>query len=398
MTVPLTDVLAVLTPGPVETRLVRACFGADEAGEEAWRGDEVLASPAGQCLAALLCHALRERGGFPRGRVGAHLRAAAVAEDARSREYSRISRDLLRALREAGIVPLVVGGAALAETVYPHPATCHSDAITLVVRPADLIEAGRRLTREGFAGAASTGSDESRWRHPSGLPLQVRTHLLASSVFPVPADEVWERSIVAEVTGVQVRRLGTADALLQVCVDGLLEGTARSVRWVADAWHLVGRSADLHWDALVAVADRSGAQLPLLVALTYLADALHAPVPAETLAALGRGARRTGGAGRDTCLYATRCAARIPVARLLAACRSWRSLVLLLKWVVCPAAPALRYQEPAARDLPLPAAHMARLLRVALSRGRVGSRRGVRAGGLVGRGATRRAISTRRRP
>ena len=48
MTVPLADVLAVPIPGPDETRLARACSGSDEAGEEAWRGREVPASPAGR--------------------------------------------------------------------------------------------------------------------------------------------------------------------------------------------------------------------------------------------------------------------------------------------------------------------------------------------------------------
>lgn len=48
MTVPLADVLAVPTPGPDETRLARTCAGWDEAGEEAWRGGEVPASPAGR--------------------------------------------------------------------------------------------------------------------------------------------------------------------------------------------------------------------------------------------------------------------------------------------------------------------------------------------------------------
>lgn len=376
MTVPLTDALSVLAPNPYETRLLQACLGQDEVQRHAWLTDPGRDTPVNatrKILAPLLYCSLRERGLLPRDGLGSYLRAAALNEEVRWSEYTRISRAALQTLAGTGITPIVVGGAALAETVYPDPAARHSDSILLLVP--DLRDAARQLEAQGFAPEPGPRSRETLLRHRSGLRLALRSELLASPIFQVPTTEVWVRSVVADVTGAPARRLSAADALLQVCVDGLVARNPRTAQWASDAWHVIVRSPDLSWDVIVDTARLAGAELPLVVALTYLADALAARVPQAPLETLGMAAARTNGAARDVCLYATRCPPLVPVPRLLAACRTWRSRALLIKWLLCPAPGALRLHEPTARYLPLPAAYAARLLRIALSRTRVATRR-----------------------
>jgi hypothetical protein len=374
--VALADVLSLLAPNDEETSLLRACVNGDATALHDWARVPTL-EPAvrhsRQVLAASLYRAVRRNEALSTSAFGSHLRAAVVVEEARWREYAHISSATLTSLLRAGITPAVIRGAALAETVYPDAASRHCDSIVLLVRPWDLDEAVTQLGSIGFVPHARAAPEEMPLKHRGGLRLALRTELLVSSMFRVPAEDIWDRSVAARVTGVPVRRLSSADALLEICMDGLVSRRLRGADWALDAWHVAVRGSDLRWDVLADSACRAGAALPVLVGLTYLAQALNAPVPSATLAALRAAARRASADVREACLYATQRHPGLSPIRLAAACRSWHSRALVLKWLLCPTAVARAY-EPPLRGLPLSLAYARRLARIVSSRIRRGSR------------------------
>jgi hypothetical protein len=276
------DAQPPLTPTDEETALMRACVH----GVMPTAAPTTTAAGLWPRLAAVLYHALRDAGALPRGPLASHLRAAAVGEALRWRAYVRISRDVLTALADEGVEPVVVRGAAVAEGVYPHPESRHCDSVTLLVRRRDMPAAIARLQREGFALDSATTSEECRLRHPSRMPLTLRTELLTEPDVQLAAADVWQRSVAADVTGVRVRRLSATDALLDICVSALETRPRSAADWAVDAWFIVVRATDVSWPAVHDVARHAGAAVPMRMALTYLADSLGAPVPQWILESL----------------------------------------------------------------------------------------------------------------
>jgi hypothetical protein len=368
--VALADALSLLVPNKEETSLLRACVEADATALDAWASIgrvEPAVRHSRQALSAFLYYSLRGNDAVLRGAFGSRLRAAVVIEEVRWREYAHLSNAVLTSLVRAGITPAVIRGAALAETVYPHPASRHCDSIVLLVGRRELAEAVAQLRPIGFAPRSNATPDEVPLQHRGGMRLAVRTAVLVGPGFRVPIEEVWNRSIAADVTGVRVRRLSSADALLEVCVEGLVARRIRRADWALDAWHIAVRASDLSWDVLSDTAREAGAALPVLVALRYLTKALDAPVPSATLEALRVAARRASADVRETCLSATQRDRAVSPIRLVAACRSWRSRGLVVKWLLCPAAVA-QALEPRLRGLPLWVAYARRLARILRSR------------------------------
>lgn len=76
------------------------------------------------------------------------------------------------------------------------------------------------------------------------------------------------------------------DSLLHVCAHASCSANRYSLRWVSDAWHLLEKHPDLDWPLVLDCAFHDGLTRPLSVMLTYLQEALSAPVPTQVLEAL----------------------------------------------------------------------------------------------------------------
>ena len=118
------------------------------------------------------------------------LRTAYVAEDARSRIYRRIARDVLSVLTSAGIPVIVLKGTALSGTVYPDPVLRHCHDIDLLVTRGDLLQAASACASLKFSPATSgigSGTEHARLDHTSGLPVEL-------PYYGATFDDVWDRS------------------------------------------------------------------------------------------------------------------------------------------------------------------------------------------------------------
>jgi len=120
----------------------------------------------------------------------------------------------------------------------------------------------------------------------AGRKLDLHWHLLLESRQEDADDDFWEGTLPVRLDGVHTKALNPTDQLLHVCVSGASWNRTPPLRWAADAVTILGTSGDIDWTRLVAQAGKRHLILPLGDTLTYLRDALGAPVPGEVLRSL----------------------------------------------------------------------------------------------------------------
>ncbi len=132
--------------------------------------------------------------------------------------------------------------------------------------------------------------------HPSGAQVDLHWHVLWESCANDADAVFWARARTIDWFGRVVRVLDPAHQLLHVCVHGARWERPSTLRWVADAVHLLETFPALDWTEVEAAARRHGVVLALREALRTLVDLLAAPVPPDVLARLAR--HRIGSAER----------------------------------------------------------------------------------------------------
>lgn len=289
---------ADLLPTSEQTALLRACLSTGEECRRSWvRWQErdrdlrevAREAPALRGLWPLLFSALRQSGVPVDSRVRTYLRMAYVRELLRCQIYRRVCRSVLEAFRTVELPVIAVKGAALAETVYAHPALRHSRDIDLLVGAGDLSKAVDVLPRLGFTRlsvAPAAGWARASVEHTSGLPLVLHRVPFPTGVPDRVIEDIWARSQVREIAGTTGRILSPADALLHVCAHAVTSPRRASLRWACDSRLLIDRHPDLAWEVFLDCARWTALTGPLYAALEYLVGELHAAVPASVLTSL----------------------------------------------------------------------------------------------------------------
>jgi hypothetical protein len=131
--------------------------------------------------------------------------------------------------------------------------------------------------------------------HRSGVSLELHRRLLLP-YYTVPLDAFRARSETMPVAGVEVRVLSASDSLLHACAHGM--GTVAILRWVPDAWFILKKQPFFDWPRFTGTVVSSRLALPLSVALWYLAEQMHLPVPPHARDEIDAHAARTGRSGR----------------------------------------------------------------------------------------------------
>ena len=199
--------------------------------------------------------------------------------------------DAVAALEEAGISPLVLKGAALAELAYGDAGARPMFDVDLLVPPARAREAMAVLGEAGWASSYPDPAGRIRVHHsvdlsrpPGGeLDLHWQSLWLAADDRPL-----WDAAVPLRLGDTEARAVGAADNLLIVCAHGLPWAEVPAIRWIADATTLI-RTAEVDWDRFEAEARRRRLAIWAAVALRFLREELGiAEVPAvvvEELAA-----------------------------------------------------------------------------------------------------------------
>lgn len=202
-------------------------------------------------------------------------------------------------LQAAGIDTLLLKGMPLAFNYYPSQGTRPMGDFDLLVPKAQLHAVLPLLTQAGWhpgdrpVEALTETYQQIRhaqgFTNPKGEQLDLHWHVLVSALDSEIDRTFWEDSVPLEMEQVRSRALNPTDLLLHVCVHGMTWAPVPPIRWVVDAVMILRKSeAEVDWQRLISLAERSHTTLPLLTALKYLQGYTRGAVPEEVLETLAR--------------------------------------------------------------------------------------------------------------
>jgi hypothetical protein len=216
--------------------------------------------------------------------------AAALHSDALFDELARV----LAALAESDVVPIVLKGPALANTIYPTRDLRPFGDLDLLTRPGEVARADTALRSLGYVPYANEPTevdDFHRVYARAGCDgvVELHTDLLQLGLPTVCGAALWERAERWELPGLArpALMLGLEHQLLHLCVHLHLHGYRRLI-WFIDLERLLRlRGGEVNWADLWAMAHAEGVTLSVRHALLLARELLDAPLPPKAL----RGAR-----------------------------------------------------------------------------------------------------------
>jgi hypothetical protein len=345
----LLQILSAMMPMHEQTLLLRASLMSGDACRNAWNEWKDLAVNPKDAMAAdrwsvkrllpALYIALRDNEAEVDPELGPYLKLAYVREQMRSRTYYRIANEILSALTSAEVPFVMLRGGALAATVYPDPAVRHCHDIALLVRDNDVGRARDAILKTGrttIPWNPEDGGPAAILRDETTLPIELHTRLLNPPYYRLDWDAVWARCNTVKIGCTETKVLCLEDALIHVCAHASYSEARWSMRWVADAWHII-RQGGVNWDAVLQRSVEARVELPLYAALQYLANALGASIPADVIRALEKAAANVRPVARDIALRGVRAGDNASLGVLFKRMpRSWSLRATAIYWLLFP--------------------------------------------------------------
>ena len=115
--------------------------------------------------------------------------------------------------------------------------------------------------------------------HPSGLCIDLHWSFIQENC-PVLDKSVWDNARNSENRHLKVP--SPTDLLLQACIHGTKYSPIPLIRWIPDAIALL-KTSEIDFERLGDLARKAHICLPISLALRYLAEQFHAPIPQNTL-------------------------------------------------------------------------------------------------------------------
>jgi putative nucleotidyltransferase-like protein len=214
---------------------------------------------------------------------------AARREAAAHAASSRQAEEALRALREAGISPVVLKGAPLAERLWPRDWMRPPGDLDLLVEGRALGAALAGLVRAGYRPSSGDASGrfrptlagvELRPRAP-GSRIDLHTRLFRSVGSGIPTDEVLRRARPARFGDLPIRILDPADEILHLAVHAAVHGCVHP-KWILDLRFAALLYPGSAWREALARAVRARASRPFWAGVRLLRRP-PAETPRETI-------------------------------------------------------------------------------------------------------------------
>ncbi len=365
-------------PSRAEALLLAACLREPDAASRAWKDFVAVVGDAkryfesnGTGLKGLLpfVESRLAVNGIDAGKAfHTYARVASVREELRGRIYLEILAGTLAALDAAGVSSILLKGGAVSIGAYPQPSWRHNHAIDLWVDAAAMPAAeaallGLRCTGEPMlAGAAQ----HRIFRHGTGLAIGLHSKPFYLPHFDLPFEELGGRARAVQVGGAHMRVLSPEDGLVHVCGHALYSRSRANLRWICDAYYLIGHGREFDWEVAVRTATRARLALPLFVAWGWIAQSLAADVSAQALNELAARSKRLDRVAVEGIYASMLHSARSPRVALRWTHGHLQTICGFLKFGAMPSLVYVMWQDNAMRGWMLPYYYVKRALKVAI--------------------------------
>jgi len=196
--------------------------------------------------------------------------------------YNIISLDnlarLIKILNEKNIPVIVLKGAVLCETVYPHIGTRSFCDLDIMVQPKDLQRVKRELECLDYS-FSPTAAQHHLVACPSSnhsIPLEVHWDLVNETspfqkyAFELSLESFWDEAIPLKIRGTDALNLSPEHQLIYLAVHMLKEGYANR-KWLVDLYFLLKSfKGKINWDKLTEDCCKFRVRRPVYYALTLV--------------------------------------------------------------------------------------------------------------------------------
>jgi len=218
-----------------------------------------------------------------------------------ARDHLDQAASIAHAFSSIGIEPVFLKGAALIAHYYPEPGLRGAGDVDLLVPRAQVSAAVGALLELGWSAEDGLSAAEierlMRARHAwqfykatdegGDLMCDLHWHPVVRCYSPRVAEMFLEGSEPVAAGERHLRIPCATDLLFHILVHGLQWTWTSPIRWIPDAWFVIGSGA-VDWPRLRRLAVEASMTFRVHRALDYLNTRFEAPVPAEALESLAK--------------------------------------------------------------------------------------------------------------
>lgn len=243
-------------------------------------------------LAAYVLHTLQRWQQVLPSEQALELRKQGVSLGAKVFKLQRLLEACLDVLATAGIVPVLLKGFGVGKRYYPEPYLRPMGDVDILVPRAQLNASVAALQTLGLVSPDAHLEAWARENHHHVLlhgergTVEVHFHGLTGFGTTLDGEELYARSVEAELSGRRVRYLKLEDEVIYLGTHAA-QHLLQRLSWVFDLKLILAAHPELDWAEVLASARHAGVQTPLYTALRALVRGLGGTqVPAYVLEAL----------------------------------------------------------------------------------------------------------------
>ena len=271
-------------PTPEDRRRIADLAGADLD----W--DRLVSLSYAHGIAPLIYHSLQESAVIDRvpSPAAKALRDSYYLNAARNNLlYNELTR-ILTPLNDQSIEVIVLKGAALAETVYPHRAFRPMSDIDLLVKSERLADVEAKLLEIGYAPDAGTKTHHQyHWvfTKDSTPSIEIHWHVQGpTDPFRVDIESCWRRAESITIAGVEALVFSPADLLLHLCQHLGKHGFTGGIRPLCDIAEVMKYYGNrIDWIEVARTCSEWEMNSCCYLVLSLARELIDAPVSAEVL-------------------------------------------------------------------------------------------------------------------
>lgn len=204
---------------------------------------------------------------------------------------------LLLSLQEAGVSVAGLKGIFLLENVFGNIGSRSMNDIDILIRKKDLSICIKVLERLGYTPTAYFSLDDHNidtkhvppMQKKGGVLLEVHWTLLEEDEpFTIDVEAMWERTVPATISDVDVLSLGVEDLILHLCLHLAYQHYLQlGLRGLVDIALVIHKfRSEIDWNRLVEIAKSWGAERVTALTLKLLETQLNVSIPSEVASAL----------------------------------------------------------------------------------------------------------------